>query len=230
MPARLPGRSLWLLPFFLLPLNAFAQKTIDGVHLETSKTKSTRHLKATKSVTLNLNLADSLKLVLNFNEKCNNNFKDKRKWTDRGVECKFHNNNLIETVFYRDIKNRNPSWKDHFLLFRHGYNRGTFLYFEEITVEQSDKESHVRQRLLSDEEVKSFLDTELETEFSFQKVTGHFYLKQLAPHQTQLTYTYESSTDHWLLNKEMMIGEIFESTAKGINDLFLSFASGMTAP
>lgn len=230
MPARFTGRSLWLLPFFLFPHNAFSQKTIDGVHLETSKTKSTRHLKATRSVTLSLNLEESLKLVLNFDEKCNNKFKDKRKWTDKAVDCKFHNNNLIETVYYRDIKNRNLSWRDHFLLVRHGYNRGSFLYFEEITVEKSDKESHVRQRLLSDEEVKNFLDTKLETVFSFNKVAGHFHLKQLELNQTQLTYTYESSTDHWLLNKEMMIGEIFESTAKGINDLFLSFASGMTAP
>jgi hypothetical protein len=230
MPARFSGRSLWLLPFFLFPLNALPQKIIDAVLLETSKTKSTRHLKATKSVTLNLNLEDSLKLVLNFDEKCNNKFKDKRRWTDKGVDCKFHNNNLIETVYFRDIKHRNLSWKDHFLLLRHGYNRGSFLYFEEISVEQSDKESHVRQRLLSDEEVKNFLDTKLETEFSFNKVAGHFHLTQLDLNKTQLTYTYESSTDHWLLNKEIMVSEIFESTAKGINDLFLSFASGMTAP
>lgn len=97
-------------------------------------------------------------------------------------------------------------------------------------MEQSQDEIHVRQRLLSDEEVKTFIDTKIETLFSFQGVDSHFHLKALEKNKTQLTFTYQSSTDHWLLNKEMMIGEIFESTAKGINDLFLSFASGMTAP
>ena len=230
MLARFCGRSLWLLPFFIFSNLAYSQKTINGVELETSKTNSNRHLKATKSVILNLNLEESLKLVLNFDEKCNNKFKDKRKWTDKNTDCKHHNNNLIETVHFRDIKNKNQILNDHFLLLRHGYNRGTFLYFEEITVELSETELHVRQKLLSDEDVKKFIETKLETIFSFQQVEGHFHLKLLEKNKTQLTYTYQSTTDHWLLNKEMMIDEIFESTAKGLSDLFLSFASGMNAP
>ena len=230
MLASFCGRSLWLLLFLFLSLSTLAQKTIDGVELETSKTNSIRTLKASKSVTLNLGLEDSLKLVINFEEKCNNSYKDRRKWSDKQKSCTFHNNNLIETIHYREIKNKNSDLKDHFLLLRHGYNRGTFLYFEEITIEQSANEIHVKQRLLSDEEVKTFLETKIETLFSFQSVNPHFHLKALEENKTQLTFTYQSSTDHWLLNKEMMIGEIFESTAKGINDLFLSFASGMTAP
>lgn len=219
------GRSLWLLPFFCLSLttHALTQKTIDGVSLESTKTDSTRHLKAVKSTELALSLEDSLKLVLNFEEKCNNAFKEKRKWSPKNIDCKFHNNNLIETIHHREIKNKRTDLKDHFVLLRHGYNRGSFLYFEEITLTQSDKDIHVRQRLLSDDEVKTFLDTKLETLFSFQKVNSHFHLQALAPQKTQITFTYESSTDHWLLNKEMMLGEIFESTAKGLNDLFLSF-------
>ena len=230
MPARLPGRSLWLLPFFLFSLNAFPQKIIDGVQLETSKTKSVRHLKATKSVTLFLSLEESLKLVLNFDEKCNNKFKDKRKWTDKSTDCKHHNNNLIETVHYRELNRKAATADDQFLLLRHGYNRGTFLYFEEITLQKFKTQVHVRQRLLTDDEVAQVISTKLKTNFSFQQVNGLFHLQSLGEKKTQLTYTYESSTDHWLLNKEMMVGEIFESTAKGINDLFLSFASGMNAP
>lgn len=231
MLARFCGRSLWLLPFFLLNSSiVFAQQTIEGVTLETSKTKSIRTLKAIKSVELPLDLSETLKLVINFEEKCNNSYKDKRKWSDKKTDCKFHNNNLIETIYYRDIKNKKSDLKDHYLLLRHGYNRGSFIYFEEITIDQKDKEIDVRQRLLSDEEVKTFLETKIETLFSFQGVDSHFHLKVTDPNKTQLTFTYQSSTDHWLLNKEMMIGEIFESTAKGINDLFLSFSEGMKTP
>ncbi len=223
MPARSYGRSLWLLPFLFFSISAYSQKTINDVQLETSKTDGVRKLKATKQTELSLNREESLNLILNFDEKCNNEFKHKRKWTDKQANCRFHNNNLIETVYYRDIKNKNAKFKDHFLLLRHGYNRGGFLYFEEITVESSEAEVHIRQRLLSDAEVKTFIDTPLETNFSFQKVDGHFHVKSIDANKTQIIYTYESATDHWLLNKEMMIDQIFSSTANGLNDLFKSF-------
>jgi hypothetical protein len=47
-----------------------------------------------------------------------------------------------------------------------------------------------------------------------------FVLTEIHPEATNLSYEYFSETEHWLLNKEISVSQVFLSISKSINDLF----------
>src|SRR5690606_20443242 len=41
--------------------------------------------------------------ITNFAEKCNNSYKEKRQFTNKEIDCKYHNENLVESFIVTDI-------------------------------------------------------------------------------------------------------------------------------
>jgi hypothetical protein len=226
------GRSLWLLPFLFLSLlpQAFAQKdTIKGIQLSSHKKKSSRTFIAHLERTVPAPLHRVKDAIMNFTDKCNNDFRSQRKWIDKGFDCAFKNGNLIESKRHDDLLPFKPEANEvtRFILSRHGNNRGAFTYLDLVTEKKylNDKKKKVieiSQEMLSDKKAKEMIKVELKNTMAFNKIKGLFVLTEISSTETLLSYTYTSQTTHWMLNKEMIVGEVFSSMANGIDDLWQS--------
>jgi hypothetical protein len=202
---------------------------VNGVNVKSFKEEEGRVYVGTIKKTLPYNISLVLKSITNFSEKCNNKYKNKRKYTSTENDCKYHNENLIETFFVREIKNKNISKNiiDNYLLGRHIYNRGTFGYYELITIreglnQKKQKTVTVASKMLSDDEVKKFTSPQFNRETAFDKTEWRFKLTQLSENETQVFYKYTTETNHWILNKEVSVPQVFLSMSKSINDLLSS--------
>jgi hypothetical protein len=202
-------------------------ETINGVALQTGKKDSIRTYQGRVSKTLAFPLESVKKGVVNFTEKCNNKFKDKRKYTDKNADCKYHNENVVESFIVRDLKpdfTKENGEVERFLIGRQVYNRGSFGYYELVRIfdgvnSKGQKTIMVVQKMLEDKEVKEYISPKFDKESAFDKSTGVFTLTMLGPKETELTYDYKADTDHWILNKEVSIPQVFSSISKSINDL-----------
>jgi hypothetical protein len=85
-----------------------------------------------------------------------------------------------------------------------------------------EKVFEIKQYMLSDDEAKKYLDNPVKRESAFKEAYGHFLVTAKAPNKTIFEYEYIGKTDHWFLNKDMMIGQVYDSVAVGIEDLFHS--------
>jgi hypothetical protein len=202
---------------------------MNGVNVKSFKEEEGRVYVGTIKRILTYDINMVLKSITNFSEKCNNKFKSKRKYTPTDSHCKYHNENLIETFFVRDIKNKNISKNiiDSYLLGRHIFNRGTFGYYELITIREGlnrkkQKTITVSSTMLNDNEVKKFTSPKFSRETAFDKTDWRFKLTQVSENETHVAYKYTSQTKHWILNKEVSVPQVFLSMSKSISDLLSS--------
>lgn len=206
-------------------------EVLNDVVLKSSKQDSVRTYYGSVEKTLPYPIEIIKKSVTNFESRCNNAFKDKRSFTDDKMDCKFHNENLIETVVVKDIT-PSETFKDFseaYLLGRRVYNRGTFGYYELVTIKNETvnkkKLTTISIRMLTHDEVKTFTSPKFERESVFDSSVTKFILKEISSGETQVTYDYQADTDHWLLNKEVSVPQVFVSISKAVNDLMTSLES-----
>jgi len=218
----------------LISVLAFAEtkmdkkESINGVTVQTGKHDSVRVYQGSITRSLPYGI-DTLKTsVTNFKDRCNNSYKDRREYTDKKISCKYHNDNLVETMVYKDIKQTGQAIVENeterYILGRHVYKSGTFSYYELVTVAESKdannrKVVRVEQKMLNDKQVKEYIKPLFEKESAFTETTGIFTLTEVSPTETTLTYEYNAETDHWILNKEVSVSQVFSSISKSINDL-----------
>jgi hypothetical protein len=215
----------------LLTSHAFALKIdkkeiIKGVQVQTGKEKGLRTYQGSITKTFAYPIDEVKKGITNFSEKCNNSYKDRRKFTDKTFQCKHHNENLIETFVIRDIPQSEEDKKagevEKFVLGRRIYNRGDFNHYELVQViegknELNQKTLKIVQRMLTDGEVKNYTKPKFERESAFVKMISTYTLTEVSPTQTTLNYDYDSKTEHWLLNKEISVPQVFATISKSIN-------------
>lgn len=230
-------RSLTLLAAFGLMTTFHVSAGVDksdllnGVELKSGKENQIRSFtgKISKSFPYSLELVK--KSVTNFSEKCNNSYKDKRKYVSEDLDCKYHNEHLIESFEVTDIKR--PEGKnatDFYLLGRQVYNRGSYGYYELVEIKngmntKGQLTSTVSLHMLDDQEVKAFTQPKFSKESAFDKTHSVYTLVQVSPSETVLTYEYHAETDHWILNKEISVPQVFASISKSINDLLKTVES-----
>jgi hypothetical protein len=213
---------------------AFAQVTFDkkdiinGVEVQTGKSDSTRTYQGTIQKTLNYPITVVIKGITNFHEKCNNDYKEKRELTDKSFDCRYHNDNLIETLVIRDINkdgwNKEQDEIDRFILGRRVYNRGEFSYYELVQIFQTKNSSGqkvliVKQTMLNEAQAKVYVKPKLEKESAFDHSSSTFVLTETKTNETHFEYTYQAETSHWILNKEISVPQVFSSISKSILDL-----------
>ena len=221
-----------IFPLALIAQMSFAaditKNTIDGVAVQSAKKDDARTYTGTISKDFSTSMANVVKSVVNFNEKCNNSLKDRREFTDKKANCKYHNENLVETIIVKDInKNgwtKEPSEVDRYLLARHIYNRGKFHHYELIRVyekinQQNQKTIIITQTMMNDKDVKKYTSPKFDKDSAFDEVISTFTLTEVSPNLINLKYEYKAVTDHWMLNKEVSVPQVFASMSKGINDL-----------
>jgi hypothetical protein len=221
---------------FCLAASASADKTetLKGVHLESSKVDSTRTYQGSVIKTFEYPLDSVLKSVMNFSERCNNSYKSRREITDKNYDCKYNNDHIIEAFVIKDIQKtgwtKDEGETERFIMGRRIYNRGSFMFYELVQVfEGKNSANHKTVKIvltmLSDEQVKTYIQPKFQKDSAFNESTSTFILTEVSPKQTDLSYEYKAQTDHWVLNKEISIPQVFSSISKTINDLINNLAT-----
>jgi hypothetical protein len=215
----------------LLTLTSYAEvidKTehLNGVSLKSSKIKAVRTFNAVTERTFPFPIALVKKAVTNFTEKCNNAYKDKRKFSSKEIDCKYHNENLVETFVVKDIRQVEnlQELSEFYLVGRQVYNRESFGFYELATISESvdhknQKIVRVVLKMLNDAEVRFFTTPKFDKASAFDNTIASYTLTELGPSITSMTYEYTADTDHWLLNKEVAVPQVFASISKSVNDL-----------
>lgn len=223
--------SLTLLTTLFFALNSYSEtvdktEQLNGVSLKSSKEKAVRTFNAVTERTFPYPLTLVRKAVTNFTEKCNNAYKNKRKYSPKEVDCKYHNENLVETFIVKDIRNMEDfkGLSEFYLVGRQVYNRGSFGFYELATVRESVNEKNQKTvsvvlKMLDDAAVRLFTTPKFDKASAFDNSTATYTLTELAPNITSMTYEYTADTDHWLLNKEVSVPQVFASISKSVNDL-----------
>lgn len=205
------------------------KETIKGVVVQSGKSNSTRYYSGSISKVFPYQLSMVKNSIVNFDQKCNNSFKERRQYTDKTTDCKYHNDNLVETIVIKDIKT--SGWKkeageiERYILGRRVYNRGNFGYYELVKIleghnEQNQKTLTIVQTMLSDKEAKTYINPSFERDSAFDEATATFQLTEVNNRETEVQYQYNAETEHWVLNKEVSVPQVFSSISKSINDLF----------
>jgi hypothetical protein len=202
---------------------------IEGVLVQSGKHDETRYYSGSVSKILPFKISTVKNSITNFNQRCNNSYKEKRRLTDKSMNCKYHNDNLIETIIVKELKSgqwqREASEIERFILGRRVYNRGDFGYYEMVQIfetrnDQNQKTIKILQTMLSDREVQKYLNPAFQRDSAFDQSSATFILTELSSHETSMEYQYMAQTQHWILNKEISVPQVFSSISKSINDLF----------
>ncbi len=211
--------------------SAFAQtfdktEELNGVSLKSGKESSIRSYVGSTEKTFPYPAAIVKKGITNFTDKCNNDYKSKRKFTDEKADCKYHNDHLVESFLVTGLREMEhfKSFSEVYLVGRQVYNRGAFGYYEMVQVaegmnEKKQKTITITLKMLDDAEVRLFTTPKFSRDSAFDKSFASFVLTEISPNQTHMAYEYSAETDHWILNKEVSVPQVFASISKSINDL-----------
>jgi hypothetical protein len=219
---------------WLITLQVFGEtkmdkiQSINGVTLESGKKDSTRIYRGSITKKFSYGINSVVKSIVNFQEKCNNSFKNRRQYTDKSIPCKYSNDNIIETIVVKDINK--TGWTktlneiERYVLGRQIYNRASFSHYELVTIHESrnaqnNKIITINQRMMSNEETKKYTKPLFDRDSAFDEASSTFTLTEINSKETDLKYEYQGITEHWILNKEISIPQVFASISKSINDL-----------
>jgi hypothetical protein len=104
------------------------------------------------------------------------------------------------------------------------YNRGSFGYYELVRIYEyrnSDNKKVIKivQTMLNDKQARLYTNPVFEKDSAFDESSSTFVLTEVSATETNLNYEYKAETEHWILNKEVSIPQVFASISKSINDL-----------
>ncbi len=231
-----------LLSLVLISLSAFADYSSYEVddketHEETKvkmisgKKDSNRFYQGNLSQVFPAPFESVVAAVSNFTEKCNNELKDKRELTDKKYVCPYHNSNLVESKVYKVTKAfvKEKDEIDRYLIARRIYNRESFSHMDLVRVYETKNSSGKRiltitQEMLTDKKAKALVENPLKQDSAFKKAFAKYTITEVNDKSTVLSYYYSSETDHWLLNKSISVGQVFDSMGASIGLLFDSIS------
>lgn len=201
------------------------------VKMISGKKDSNRFYQGNLSKVLSHPLEKVVTAVSNFTEKCNNELKDKRELTDKKYNCPYHNNNLVESKIYKVTKpfTKEENEIERYLIARRIYNRQSFSHMDLLRIYETKNKLGKRvititQEMLSDKKAKALINNPLEQDSAFQKAFAKYTITEIDDNSTSLKYYYASETDHWLLNKSVSVGKVFDSMGASIGLLFESIS------
>ena len=210
---------------------------IKGVTLHNALVDDTRIFHAEVTKNIKIPMTDLASIIITFENRCNNKHIDKRIFSSNKAKCRFHNNNLVETLPIRKIKNNFIKLKgetDRFLLHRHVYNRKESFYYDLVIVQKLKEKNKKEQivvtyTMIPTEEVAKYIDSPKESDSYFNAVEGSYILTKLQDNLIKLTMTYASKTDHWMLNSSFAVGTIYGKIAEGTSSTMKIFESVSTS-
>src|SRR5690606_17650421 len=150
----------------------FDVKSVSG------KKSDVRAYQSKKSKVFKASLEKVLKGIENFEDKCNNDYKEKRNFSDKKRDCPVFNNNLVESRIIQIENSKRPLAKRelrHYLVERNIYNRDSFKNYDLIQIFESKNNKGQRvvtltQKMLSNNEAKKLIKDPIKKESVFINV------------------------------------------------------------
>lgn len=222
--------------FFLVSLtheslaeSEISKAVIDGVTLKSSKEGAVRSYQGSIERNFPFPIEIIKASITNFSDRCNNEHRQMRKHTAQEYNCKHHNDHFIETFVIKDIKPQESfkEFNETYVLGRRAYNRSLLSYHELVQIKEEKNNQKLKSiiiqlKMLSDSDVQKIINPQFKNESAFDESASTFTLTLISENETKLKYTYKASTDHWLLNKEVSVQQVFASVSKSLNTLFKS--------
>ena len=206
--------------FTMISFYCFAQtkRTIDGVHLSSHWEDETKVFSAEIEMIYNADLQTVAKGIENFDEKCNNEYRSKRKkmkWEDK---CLYFNKNLVEAIKIHNFNKEVLSTDDfspEYLVWRNIYNRGSFSHYDVIKKKKTSKGIIISHEMINPKDIKKVLKKSTRIKSAFDYMKGTYRLIKVSEKRTKVKYRYESKTSHWFLIRDFMEDNVFENMSKG---------------
>ncbi len=206
--------------FTMISFNCFAQtkKTIGDVRLSSHWEGETKVFTAEVEMTYEADLETVAKGIENFDEKCNNEYRSKRKMMKWEDKCLYFNKNLVEAVKISKFNKEALKTDDlnpAYLVWRNIYNRGSFAHYDVIKKKKSDNEMIISHEMVNPKIIEKVLKkpTRISSAFDFMK--GTYKLIKLSENKTKVEYRYESKTSHWFLVRDFVEENVFENMSAG---------------
>ncbi len=209
-------------------------KIINGITVSNGRKGKDRIFLTDQTTMVKADISKVYDNITNFEKKCNNEYNGKREFTDKNRNCSFHNNDLVESKIIKKIKGgfvpeKNES--ERYLVQRHAYNRVHTYFYDLIIIKRyinPDKQQVVEvvHRAIPDSVTASYIDNYKKFDSAFHVMDGTIKLTNIAPSRTILNYKYLSKTDHWLLNKGLMTGLIYDGLVDGTGHTVSSIKAG----
>lgn len=214
------------------------KKIINNVTLHSTLIEDTRIFHATSTKLVQRSISELIPIVIAFENRCNNDYSKKKTLLINHPRCKYFNQNLVESFPIKKIKKnykKLPNEINRFLLHRHVYNRKETYYYDLIIVRKTkNKENQdqviVSYQMLTDKQVREYMDNPVEKESYFQSAEGAYILTKIGKNQTSIELTYASKTDHWVLNSDLAVSTIYGKIAEGTSSALKTFEKGYIYP
>ncbi|OFZ17141.1 MAG: hypothetical protein A2X86_01435 [Bdellovibrionales bacterium GWA2_49_15] len=207
------------------------QREMNGVKLETAKVDDARIFHATLGKVIQRPFSDVVSDILHFEQRCNNDYRDKRRFSPKDFNCQHLNKNLVESIIIRDIKlppAKMENEKQRFLIFRNIYNREAFQNYDlvvhtEKIVASGKRLALITYGMLSDEEVLPYLATSEKKKSVFDVIQGSYEVEELEPGKCRVGMTYTTKTSYWMMTNGFAVAMVYKSMAEGTMSTLVSF-------
>lgn len=206
-------KTLFLLFISLSATNLYSYES----KVEVSKKGDFKIFRAITSGNFKGSLEDIVKGIENFDEKCNNEKRSKRKYLKWETKCRFHNENLVEAVkIYKPMDQNLKKYNGfQYLIWRNIYNSGKYSHYDVVTKRISKEEVIIKHQMLSNSEVNQIIEKPEKINSAFDNISGTYKVTKLAGGMIKVEYVYESKTDHWFLTKDFLENKIIDNITKG---------------
>ncbi len=185
--------------------------------VEVSRKGDFKTFKAITSGEFEGSLEEVIEGIENFDEKCNNEKRSKRKFIKWETKCRFHNENLVEAVkIFKPMEQKLKKYNGfQYLVWRNIYNSGKYSHYDVVTKNKIKEEVIITHEMLSVKEVKNIIDKPEKINSAFDNIRGTYKVSQMKNGKIKVDYIYESKTDHWFLTKDFLENKIKENIISG---------------
>jgi hypothetical protein len=206
--------------FTMISFYCFAQtkRTIGGVRLSSHWEGETKVFSAEVEMIYEADLKTVAEGIENFDEKCNNEYRSKRKkmkWDDK---CLYFNKNLVEAIkihnFNKDAL-KTDDLSPEYLVWRNIYNRGSFAHYDVIKKKTTPEVMIISHEMINPEVIGKVLPKPTRIKSAFDYMKGTYKLIKVAENKTKVKYRYESKTSHWFLVRDFVEENVFENMSAG---------------
>ena len=82
--------------------------------------------------------------------------------------------------------------------------------------------------MLTDKQASEFINGPKTRSTVLKEIQSVYTIEEVSKTKTKLSYTYLTTTDHWLLNKSVAVSQFFDGMVKSINLFFNSVKTDIT--
>jgi hypothetical protein len=199
--------------FFLLSAKLYSYES----KVEVFKKGDFKTFKAITSGEFEGSLEKVIEGIENFDEKCNNEKRSKRKFIKWETKCRFHNENLVEAVkIFKPMDQKLKKYNGfQYLVWRNIYNSGKYSHYDVVTKKRTKEEVIITHEMLSDSEVKNIIEKPEKINSAFDNIRGTYKVSKKPNGKIKVEYIYESKTDHWFLTKDFLEEKIINNITSG---------------